>query len=779
MTSNKLLVQVLTSVILALFTAADAEGDEYQIAFRDGFVATTGRLSGVDDIDRDIRVAGRSLFRGARHQQVRMIRTATSLAANDDSTILLANGDQLRGRIQQWLPDGPTSPAKLIVIATDPAFVGESVRVEIWPHAVKRICPARAAARDRSKGDVRLNDGKRLQAKLVRWSSRGVDVLTSTGVVSVKFDDIRDLTMPGVDVFAGLEADVLLAQSAMQTGQTMDKSGQRPGHEGEFIVGTSTQSGSRLSFPRRMVWQGTFTATQDKRVREPIVRSVIAVRPSWSLTTILVDAQMIACRVYRSLNEVSLSALPAREVRRVSAIQNLGWTRNSNVLGQPLGLGEVTRELGVGIHSETSIAFELPRSAKRFSARLGVDRAANGRGCIQCAVGRITSRTQPSETSREDETVEQLWRSEIITGASEVASTGSLDVSRSSAIVLTTNWAHRERPKGADPLDIRDFSDWVDAWVEVDWPDVSGLDLHAAIPALAGWTLSEDSADNTVAAPTYDERDQAWRFALRPRSSKVTKIELQREMKVTLLNARLRVEAMRESTSSSAIVSAALNGQHLPTTLNGDIKLYRKNEFESREWNLGAFDGETVTLSLIVSPTKSDQPIPGVMWSATQPTPLIDNLPVDGKPLKPHVLLTALKPTDAYYQTRRQIPLAVEKLVDGKLADERATPLEIRGYRFKTGFGVPTGTHLKYELDPTWKRFVAVGGLAGGWRGAGPYEVWLDGERVWTSGLEHGRNSTALQIDVPIAAGHKEIEIVVLGYDDCFGALANAGFKTK
>jgi hypothetical protein len=159
----------------------------------------------------------------------------------------------------------------------------------------------------------------------------------------------------------------------------------------------------------------------------------------------------------------------------------------------------------------------------------------------------------------------------------------------------------------------------------------------------------------------------------------------------------------------------------------------------------------------------------GLIFRELGPRPLVENLPADGQPTPPDVPLTSLQPLSATAQGKHL------QLKRGKLPD--GTPLEIRGWPFEDGFGVPTESEITYRLDPQWQRFVAIIGLADGWQGAGPYSILLDGQLHWecTTPASFSRNSPALQIDVPIPPGHETITLRVQGKDS-HAAWACAGF---
>jgi hypothetical protein len=160
------------------------------------------------------------------------------------------------------------------------------------------------------------------------------------------------------------------------------------------------------------------------------------------------------------------------------------------------------------------------------------------------------------------------------------------------------------------------------------------------------------------------------------------------------------------------------------------------------------------------------------MFNSAEPGPLVSNLPADGRPIVPDVLLDGLEPTAVRIGHSRD-----DRYQPGKLSDGR--PLAIRDYPFSHGFGTPGESEITFPLTSEYKRFVAVIGLCPQSIDVGPFEILFDGEPHWTSGAERfGRNSPAAQIDVPIPPGHKSITLRTLGREG-YGAWAQAGFMRR
>jgi hypothetical protein len=207
--------------------------------------------------------------------------------------------------------------------------------------------------------------------------------------------------------------------------------------------------------------------------------------------------------------------------------------------------------------------------------------------------------------------------------------------------------------------------------------------------------------------------------------------------------------------------------------MNGNLRAEKPETVESREWNLGSFQGQEIDLTLIVQALGGGaQSRSGVVWDAAQPRPLVEALPSSGHPIAPQIRLDDLQPVTA---TVRGRPLVLQS---GQTAHDKRMELAIRDYVFRSGFGVPTGSEITYELSPSWTRFVSIIGLADGSGHVGPYELLLDGQPFWksTSPDKFGRNSPGKQIDIPIPAGHKTVTLRLSG-GDSYGAWAMAGFR--
>jgi len=372
-----------------------------------------------------------------------------------------------------------------------------------------------------------------------------------------------------------------------------------------------------------------------------------------------------------------------------------------------------------------------------------------------------------------------LFASGFLVGSHEPVRVGPLDVRDAQRLTLVTEFGHKDRPSGTDPLDIRDHVDWLMPWVSVDLSAIERpeLDLAHWFAPLDGWTVDKETAERITIRPWWSDRQGRWAMVLASDADKsiadAEPIQLSRRVHVSLSNAYVYIAAGRDLTDSTHHnIQLLLDGDPQETTLNGELRTNAgPGDLHNRVWTLGDHAGKDVEISLRLVPEgNADAKPAGIVWGSVALRPLVEKLPEDGEPITPNVPLTSLEPVSALTHDGKGIEIQAGKLPDG-------SPLNVGGYHFPSGFGVRAGAAVCYELKPSYHRFVAVLGLADGWKDIGPYEILLDDEPYWTSSEPRtfGRNTPGLQIDIPIPRGHKTIQFRLQGSESS-GAWAAAGF---
>jgi hypothetical protein len=149
----------------------------------------------------------------------------------------------------------------------------------------------------------------------------------------------------------------------------------------------------------------------------------------------------------------------------------------------------------------------------------------------------------------------------------------------------------------------------------------------------------------------------------------------------------------------------------------------------------------------------------------------------DGPPPLPKadVLISDLTPVKA------TVGWGEHPRVDKSIDDN---PLRISGETYDKGMGIHAISELVYDLKPEYARFVAYVGVDAEKGGSGTvtFEVYVDGQKLYDSGLVKG-NDEAKEVNVALPAGAKQIRLFVGDGGDGIGAdhadWAWAGFVVK
>ncbi len=427
-------------MVLAVASAEGAEG-RYELWLRNGTRVTARRIEGLFDPSRHPRLDGRELIR----PQVYLLAIHdTSLRSRlSGPYVELINGDVLPGVVYAGVPAGSqSSPASHIIVKVAeplmarrllPGQGGPSGVAIQWPLVKRLVCWSRSS-RGVKPGIMYLRDGRHLAPQAIRLTETGIVALTDDGVSRIAFSELGEVHLPRPRT-----AEAVLADGVWWQGDAANP-----------VVRIGTTNGARLTFP--------FSMARVARGR------VLSVRPRWSRRTIHLDTRSIVWITFRSGDEVPLSLLPAQTLKTKALLHHGPWRRNRNVHGTYLRCGSMASDLGVGTHSYSQVAFDLPAKAKTFSTWVGLDVAAGWGGCASCSVYRDKVAGRP------------LWEGRFLRGSSPPVHAGPLNIAGAKRLVLVTDFAHEGRPAGADPLDVRDFVDWLMPLVTVD---------RASLPRLA------------------------------------------------------------------------------------------------------------------------------------------------------------------------------------------------------------------------------------------------------------------------------------------------------
>jgi len=380
-----------------------------------------------------------------------------------------------------------------------------------------------------------------------------------------------------------------------------------------------------------------------------------------------------------------------------------------------------------------------------------------------------------------------LFVSRMLTGADEPQTVGPLDVSGAKTLILVTAMAHDGRPPGADPFDVRDQVCWLMPTVTVELPATDrGSLLGRFGRGLQPWAVAEGSAGNWSLAARWSEHYRRWLPVIRVGSSEglaltrtLPDVSYANDLfEVNVAPAKAlgdgRIELWADGEALDPIVRRYVSEKYERYVRNPSPHLERQGPFDEGvllRWDLSGFRGKPVRLGLRIA---ANRQAPEVVWREGRLRSAIGNLPEDGRPLKPDVLLTSLEPLQVEAPSQYMEPRP-NGLPVGRTKDK---PFTFLGQAFGEGWGMRSGSAMTFRLEPAYRRFVAVVGCSE--NKAGPFRVLLDGREAW-SGPVMDEETPAVQIDVEIPPGTKKLTIRAEreGGSVGYAAFAEAGFVTQ
>ena len=554
---------VLGAILCGLCCRPAVCDERYWALFADGAEAAAARIEDWA-ADKHPRIGGRRLFDAGNPLRVlRDLRLKPSLAG---PRVLFVNGDVLPGTVVAFGPAGdhPGQPDCLIVTPQAPlrSARGQTAPVLVRPECVRRVVFAHEPQGPYRPGTVLFTSGEAMRSQAVRWTPTGLRVLTDKGIRSFALDELAEVHLPQRDATRHVLNDALA-----------------PSPRDDDLVGrVTTAQGASVTFR-----QATMT----------LQRYWFLVQPVWSLEAIQVWLHDASFLSFRRRTELPLSLLPAETLQQKSFTGFVcNWRRNRNVRGDVLESGRVSCDLGIGTHSHSAVAFRLPAGARAVTFLAGLDRAVADRGCVKLKVYRDHPAGQP------------LWKSGFLRGGDKPVRVGPLDCTRARRLVLVTEFGHRGRPDGADPVDIRDEVNWILPTLRL---TDDALAQHAGCPlrhfdGLAGWTLSKADAAKASVGARWSNSGRRWEPMLNVPPSGLT---LTRKAHVTAAAPLLSISARAVDKTHKLSLSVA--DKPIPCT-DGRTHLDTASHSRGRQWSLAACVGKAVDLSVKIEPADPKAP---------------------------------------------------------------------------------------------------------------------------------------------------------------------------
>lgn len=465
-------------VMSALYHSGDAHAVKSLSAF-------------IDDDDAEIRLrAGSAIKALVQRFPAAAIGMSATTSAQDETVeglqllpptevklpsayVELLGGDRIAGSVVGFVGGKEASrlglPPHLLVVPTSCSVVSVSgtkpetsgvVRVVLaWVRRV--IWERRRGTVHYQPGTLLLREGGHIEFRSVKWSGEGVTVLTTNGIERVAHDDIAELHLPKTDPWQAWYEQ--LAMSGVDPSQTLLRVG--------------SVAGSKITVPRSRYRPHFNTDLPDPQNWEH------AFQPAWSLDLLLMSQSKVWLRSFGPATSAPLFPPDDYEPRKNALFP---WQLDGSVHHKPLVSGKRQFHWGFGVHADNVLQFHVPAAAVGFETHLGLDQSVGRGGCARGLV-----------KLRHGNQLTELYKSSLLIGSEKVHSTGNLQLSSiepGAVLELVADSAHDDRPRGADPIFIRDMLNWSEPQFLLD-PDRMRSSMETRTPQvvadMTGWRMND------------------------------------------------------------------------------------------------------------------------------------------------------------------------------------------------------------------------------------------------------------------------------------------------
>ena len=490
---NRRPVWMLAIVALCVLAAprpiATAQEPHYCGAFADGTYFAGARLTEWHDTNSQPKINGAWLFDPNR--PVRWLRNESlESPVTPKACVELFGGDRLPGRVLEYSSGNPATldhePPHLVVrpdFSIDPpnAPVREQVRVSL--PAIRRVIWQRRTSDSYTPGTLYYLDGRETPFRSCRWTSSAVLLLLKEGTRKVPFAEIAELHLPQRNPW-----EVYYETLAALTPDCAAR-----------LMRIETYGGLAATV--------AMTRFQVRAVSGDPNGWYHMLQPAWSLDGMWIRQTLVHWRRFFLPHEVPVSMIePARVVQRSSLGSGWNWQADHSVRGQPLrSSGPTGRTFGWGLGMQAYCEWEVPLGefVTALRTKLGLDESVGRGGCARGLVYFNKVEGQPA------------WQSKPVVGSAEVVDSGALPIAGPAggqkSLILIADPAHVQRPRGADPLDIRDMLNWLEPQFDLDLAKLK-VEIEKRVPqllpALEGWKLALAAGAKLVTLARWDAADR-------------------------------------------------------------------------------------------------------------------------------------------------------------------------------------------------------------------------------------------------------------------------------
>ena len=577
---------VMPLFLLLTITVVPASAQiRYEAVFQDGKSITGTRLERMLNGTAKPQLDGRQLLDAKNF--ARVVQVVDYKIAQPDKYIVFTNGDILP--IQEIVGFTRTPVAALIVKPAQilhPAKPPNRNRIYVRYSWIRSIVLKHTNSTKAAAGVVVTSKGEQLAVKSLRFSSTGVRGLTSKGLLSLKYTELRELHLPKPAIMENLLLECSRAQWL----------------DAKWLMRVKTANGAICTSPRSLIKDQMRTSHEGRNVE------LAMFSPHWSLNPVVFRTDRVVVFSLREVDEIPLSQLPVVKSESEAVIAHLPWQKDRNVLKGPLRTKALFSDQGLGTHSKSTLTFSLPQGSIAFRSWIGLDDSAGNGGCVKCSV------LQDSTSGK------KLYTSDYLQGQGVPQLIKVALDKNAKQLVLVTDFAHKGRPKNADPWDIRDLTNWLSPLVKVKIENQKPIAAGDYIACLSGWQINNARNDLRLAAH-WKNGQKYWIFGFGSVRHQTVQLTRTLEIDSDHVPLHLRVSGQQGNPrvhEVKLIIDDKQDGS-LKTRGNSDQNIDYK-------WNLAKHAGSKINLKIDIEifDAKKNRPkdkdrITNIFWYDTTP----------------------------------------------------------------------------------------------------------------------------------------------------------------
>jgi HEAT repeat protein len=383
----------------------------------------------------------------------------------------MIGGDRIVGEVVGYVPKVESTDKTLPYVEVKPTrlavlpahYQDDPLEVaRVYTRWIRRIVWESRGKTRFVPGMAYLRNGAQIEFRSLRWEPDTVVVLDQDRIKRILIRDIAELHMPIDDPWTAY-----YEQLAVLGCRKTDR-----------LTRLNYDDGTRVTVcADRLLPFFEFVSNEPNDWKH-------GVRPAWCADALAAKHRSIAVRYAMTPDEVPLFSPDNRH----SSYDGLWpWQADRNVNGGQLRCGDEQYEWGFGVHADSVLSFRIPNIATQFRSQFGLDAMVGTRGCARTFV-----RLQTSDR------VTKLYQSPVLIGSASSIDTGTVTLPKldgDAKLELVADSAHRDRPSGADPLNIRDMVDWLEPRLKLNAAQLEMNVVEAAAMLDPAWFKRESIVD--------------------------------------------------------------------------------------------------------------------------------------------------------------------------------------------------------------------------------------------------------------------------------------------